>query len=620
LLFGIAPVAGAVEYKEIGVCFGGGAVAPEVKSVQKDGVKFINLTFLNNYLHVISKWDPDTGNIELHFEKLSFTLTEDSIKYSEAGVEKLLSAPPFEKDEQLWLPVDFLLRLGLVIKEAEPDQLRLDWAENYLIGIENIIHQNRPAFLLIGSKTFTVKDSNLLQKPDRLMVDFTNLKIHPAFDNQISGNQMVTSVRIGARDGDNLRLVFDLSRLTGYKIVRDPNQEGQLIIVFNGYVTGLKFIRKEAVRKVQINTSLPTEYRITTISKPNRILIDLEGVTLDTTVTQVAGDAKWVSSVRIAQFDPQTVRVVLDLLDQTPCYVIHPADNFNLIEVRTVQTINEISWSDEGGGQLTIAGDSELVKTVRKLKNPEQLQVDLNYFQFAPGLITPLIKKETIKGVKLIALTDTKVRIEVYISQHVLYDIQVSSDQRRLVIRFQTSSLLNKILVLDAGHGGVDPGTCGSQGTREKDFTLDVTMRLKELLEDAGAYVILTRSDDSYISLFERPLVANINCAALFISIHCNSYSGNRNIRGIEIYYHQNPAGKILAGQVMSQLIPETKLSNRGIRANNYAVLVESLMPSILVELGYLSNYAEETLLNHSEFKENASIGIFQGIVAYYQK
>jgi N-acetylmuramoyl-L-alanine amidase len=150
---------------------------------------------------------------------------------------------------------------------------------------------------------------------------------------------------------------------------------------------------------------------------------------------------------------------------------------------------------------------------------------------------------------------------------------------------------------------------------------LDVTMRLKELLEDAGAYVILTRSDDSYISLFERPLTANINFADLFISIHCNSYSGNRNIRGIEIYYNQkSSAGKILAGQVMSKLIPETKLANRGIRANNYAVLVEAQMPGILVELGYLSNYEEETLLNLSEFKENASRGIFLGIVAYYQK
>ncbi len=602
LFFSIAPVAGADEYKEIGIYFGDGAVSPEVKCIKKDEVIFVNLTFLSSYLHVISKWDPDTGNIEIHFSKLCFELTEDSIKYFEAGVEKLLPAPPFKKDDQLWLPVDFLLRLGLVFKEDGPDRLRLDWADNYLIGIENIIYQNRPAFLLIGSKTLTVKDSNLLQKPDRLMVDFTNLKIHPAFDNRISGNQMVKSVRIGARDENNLRLVFDLNRLTGYKIVRDPNKKEQLTIVFNGFVTGIKFIRNETVRKIQIDTSLPTEYRVTTISEPNRVLIDLEGVTLDTKVSRFGGDGQWVKSVRIAQFAPQTVRVVLDLLDRTPCYAIHPADNLNAIEVRTVQTINDISWSNEGGGQLTITGDSELVKTLRKLKDPERLQIEFNYFRFAPGISVPAIKKGAISDVKLVTLTDTIVRIDIYISRYVLYDIQVSSDQRRLMIHFQTSGVLKKILVLDAGHGGIDPGTCGCQGTREKENTLDITMRLKELLEDAGAYVILTRCDDSYVSLFERPLVANLNFADLFISIHCNSFSGDHNIRGIEVYYHQNPAGKILAGYVMSKLAAKTKLNNRGVRDNNYAVLVESLMPGILVELGYISNYEEESLLNRSEF------------------
>ncbi len=616
LFFGIAPVTGAVESNQVTVKFGDMLLTPEVKAVQKGSMKYINLTFLNKYIHVISRWDPDTGNIELRFGKWNFTLTEDRTKYIRAGVEKELPAPVFEEDDQLWLPVDFLIQFGLVVQKDEPNELRLDWADNYLLEIETVTYQNRPALLLIGSRPLMIRESNLIQKPDRLVVDLANVKTHPAFDNRISGSEMVKTVRLGVRNETDLRLVLDLDRLTGYRIIRDPNQEDRLTIVLNGFVTGLKFIQKGPVRKVQIGTSLSTEYSVKTVSEPNRIFIDLVGVTLDTHDLRVAGDGKWVSTVRVAQFDHQTVRVVLDLLDETPCYVIQPQDTSNLIEVRTVQTIQSISWSNDGGGQLKIAGDSELVKTVSKLKNQEQIQIDLNYFRFAPGLAAPIIKSQAVKGIQLITISPTKIRVIISLNEHVLYEIQDSKDQRDLVIRFRNSVLLNKVLVLDAGHGGVDPGACGAQGTREKDFTLDVVMRLKELLDDAGACVILTRKDDRYISLYERPMIANINFAHMFISIHCNSYTGDRNIRGIEIYY-QKPAGKKLAEQVMTKLVAGTKLINRGVRFNNYAVLVETQMPSILVELGYLSNFAEETLLNRNDFKDNATRSIFEGIIAY---
>lgn len=626
----ISPAVGAAEDKPMAVGFGNEVIHPQVKALDKGGVKYINLPFLNIYLHIISKWDPEGGGIQLRFGKLNYILAEDNPKYTEAGTEKQLPAAPFQKDDQLWFPVAFLEQLGMAVQNGKADELKLDWTDNYLLGIETIMYQNRPAFLIMGSKTMAVKESNLLVNPDRLMIDFTNLKLHPAFDPQISGDKMVKAIRVGGRDKTNLRMVFDLAKLTGYKIIRYPGaargrEDQQLMLVFNGLVEDLKFIQKGTVRKVRIQTSLPAGYRMTTVREPNRLFIDLEGVTLGTRITRIQGDGKWVSAVRIAQFDSWTVRVVLDLVDRTPCYVIQAPDNPNQLEVRTVQTINQITWSDESGGKLTITGDSELVETIEKLKKPEQLRIDLNYFRFAPGLTALTLKNPLVKAVRMLTLTETKARVEVDLSDHMLYQIEFSDDHRRMVIRFQTSLLLKKILVLDAGHGGVDPGTCGGQGTREKDFTLDMVFRLKQLLDDAGAFVLLTRSDDSYIGLFERPLMANFHKADLFISIHCNSYANDRNIRGVEVYYWPHAyepkiAGKTLANEVMTHLIQGTKLDNRGVRTNNYAVLVETQMPGILVELGYLSNYAEETLLSQSEFRENASWRIFQGIIAYYRK
>lgn len=620
LLLFLIPEIRAQEYNQISISFANQPVATGIKAIEKAGVSFVNLPFLNKYLYIISKWDPDNGNIDLKFGKLHYIMTENNTKYTVDGLVKQLSVPPFERDEQLWLPVDFLLQLGLAIKKSESNQLRLDWATNYLLGIENVTYQKRPAFLLISSKSLQVKASNLLQKPERLMIDLNNIKIHPAFDNRISGDQNIKAVRVGVRDENSTRLVFDLERLTGYQIIKSPEHEEKIMIVFNGFVEDLKFVQNGPVRKVQITTSLPTEYRMTKLAGSDRILLDLEGVTLHTSLINIPGDGKWIRNIRIAQFNSQTVRVVLDLVDAIPCYAIHLLNKPNLLEIRTVQTINSVQWSNEHNGILTITGDSELVSTVSKTKNPEQLQVELNYFRFAPGLVAPKVKNVMVKGIRLVVLSDTKLRIEVDMGQKIHYQLESVDGQRSVKIHFQPSMLQKKVVVLDAGHGGVDPGTCGGQGTREKDITLDLTMRLKELLEDAGAYVILTRSGDRYISLFERPFVANYYSADLFISLHCNSFPENRHIRGLEVYYYQKSAAKLLAHEVMDQLILGTKLENHGVKSNNYAVLVETQMPSILVELGYLSNYEEETLINTSDFKDDAVKSIFEGIVAYYQK
>jgi N-acetylmuramoyl-L-alanine amidase len=163
-------------------------------------------------------------------------------------------------------------------------------------------------------------------------------------------------------------------------------------------------------------------------------------------------------------------------------------------------------------------------------------------------------------------------------------------------------------------------GACGRQGTREKDINLEVSMRLKNLLEEAGAKVVMTRTDDSFISLYERPFLANHLFCNLFISIHANNHT-NFKVNGIEVYHHsQRRDAKLLAEKVMERLVAKTKLNNRGVKANDYCVTRETQMPSILVELGYLSNYKEESILRTAEYRIKAAEAIFEGIMDFSRR
>ncbi len=622
IAIGLLLAAGSAAWAEaggaLGVTLDGKQLDPDIRINLKDGVKFIDLPFLNKYLHINSKWDPDKGQIYLRFGRLTMMLYQDDLRYSVNGEIRRLAAAPFEQDNQLWLPLEFIESLGLTVKSQDQQNVALAWSANYLLGMEAVQYQDRPAFVLVGSRSFTPK-SFLLTSPDRLVLDLPGVQAHPGFDSTLAANPAVKQVRFSP-NGDGLRVVFDLTRLSGYQIIQEPGSN-RAMIVFNYLVESVNFFHNDQERKVYIKATCPARYEVSTYDHPDRLVVDLAGATLAGESNPIPGDGRWIKSVRMSQFNRDTVRVVLDLVQPVPCFVMRSRTNPNWIEIRTQQNITALTWLEEkDGGRLTISGDGELVETISKLKDPQRLQIDLNFSRPAPGLKPPVIQNEQVKGVKITQLNPTTLRLEVGLNYYVGYTPSFSADRRQLTIQFRRSPIIGKTIVLDPGHGGVDPGTSGRQGTREKDVVLEVALRLKGLLEDAGAHVVLTRVDDTFISLYERPFLANYLFADLFISIHANSHP-NFQVHGVEVYHYASRAdSQQLAKNVLDNLVRTTQFSSLGVKFDDFVVIREAQMPGILIELGFLSNFQEETTIRTTEFKDEAAAGILAGITDYYQK
>jgi N-acetylmuramoyl-L-alanine amidase len=177
----------------------------------------------------------------------------------------------------------------------------------------------------------------------------------------------------------------------------------------------------------------------------------------------------------------------------------------------------------------------------------------------------------------------------------------------------------DKTFIIDPGHGGEDNGAMGKKGTLEKELNLEVSLRLKNLLEEAGAKVVLTRFEDTFISLYERAFLANFLMADFFISIHTNSHT-KAQTEGIEVFYYPNHshAGP-LASSILDGMVSETGLKKLAVKTNNFAVIRETQMPGVLLELGFISNPHEELTLSTEGFKDNAARGIFRGIIDFFQ-
>ncbi|MFW5878681.1 MAG: N-acetylmuramoyl-L-alanine amidase [Myxococcota bacterium] len=343
---------------------------------------------------------------------------------------------------------------------------------------------------------------------------------------------------------------------------------------------------------------------------PRRLYVDLQPASLAGPPAETAVDRKGVRRVRVGQFSPDVVRVVVDTGAGEPLRV------FPLLGVDTlvidvtgeeaapdpVEAILATAAGDEGGDASSNVSDEERARRIReRLSEPQEVPLS----------------------------------------------VQAGLKVRRVV--------------LDAGHGGHDPGAIGPSGLQEKGVVLDIALKVGALLEETGLEVVYTRTEDVFIPLEERTRIANDRSADLFVSIHANA-STRRSRRGVSTYYldvtsdrysmrlaaRENAAAERSVGELqliladlttrhntdesarLARSIQESlvgRLSNRyegvrnlGVRYALFFVLLGARMPSVLVETSFISNPVEERRFRNEAYLDQVAGGVAQGIVDFIEE
>lgn len=179
------------------------------------------------------------------------------------------------------------------------------------------------------------------------------------------------------------------------------------------------------------------------------------------------------------------------------------------------------------------------------------------------------------------------------------------------------TSLAEATIVIDAGHGGHDPGAVARSGFTEKEVALNTSLYLADSLKRAGANVILTRNDDSFISLNDRVYYAHRAQADAFISIHYDAVEVPNTMSGTTTYYYSE-AERALADSINHQLTQNGPLRNNGVRHGNFFVLRNNGQASVLLELGYLDNDHDITVVNTDHYQRTIADAIYQGLSLYF--
>lgn len=254
-----------------------------------------------------------------------------------------------------------------------------------------------------------------------------------------------------------------------------------------------------------------------------------------------------------------------------------------------------VNLSDEDTGQITITDNAEL-RTGPNAAYPVIYKIDKG----------ESLKKIDRKGKWIEVQNHAGTEKGWVAGWHT--NLNIPADQS-----LSSNPLKGKTIVLDPGHGGSDQGASSSTPSKslEKNYTLKTAKELKKLLNKEGAHVKMTRSNDKYVSLDDR----NIKGDA-FISIH-NDALDSSNANGVTVYWFKDKQ-ESLAQTLNSAIQKKALLTNRGSRQQNYQVLRQTDIPAVLLELGYISNPTDESMINDQLHRQVVEQAIVDGLKQYF--
>ncbi|OJF92649.1 N-acetylmuramoyl-L-alanine amidase [Alkalibacterium sp. 20] len=284
---------------------------------------------------------------------------------------------------------------------------------------------------------------------------------------------------------------------------------------------------------------------------------------------------------------------LIDVIDQPTetATLTDPTESTDPLKIRVGSTPANI--------RLQPATDAEILTTLRTAEEFEVLSEENEWYQielsdgtkgFVASWIAETITTETVSAEEIALSTEPS---------------------------HYATTLAEATIVIDPGHGGYDPGAVAVSGFTEKEITLSTALLLANQLKKAGANVILTRDTDEHISLNDRVYYAHRANADAFVSLHYDAIEVANSMSGTTTYYYSENE-KALADTVNHYLAKDVDLNNNGVRQGNYFVLNQNAQPSILLELGYLNNDHDITVVNTYAYQASVADAVFQALDDYY--
>lgn len=378
------------------------------------------------------------------------------------------------------------------------------------------------------------------------------------------------------------------------------------------------------------------------LTEPSRVVFDMPNTIVAQELRGKEFRLSANETIKIGQFEPTIARAVITT--PTP-YKYKPVYSFDLQSVliahddrmngiklfNTVSDISDIqaSNSDKTTGNLSIGFSKPIVHSLRRDNSKLELSI-YNANRYDIEKFKNKIKNTILESARMDYLPYQGIKITIPIKKTSTIDCYENLNATQLKMTVKTpetttkpfpaatpvlpQSLSGRIVVIDPGHGGSDTGALRA-GIAEKDITLDISKKVASILTKNGLHVELTRWNDTYVSLQERVEFSNSKRTDIFVSVHINS-SVKPEVHGIETHYY-TPAGYEVARVLHKSIMSKISGTDRGLFKSKFYVINHTEAPSVLLELGFISNDKERNALLTEDRKQKSAEAIAEGIINY---
>lgn len=444
--------------------------------------------------------------------------------------------------------------------------------------------------------------AQLVSEPTRLVIDLPGVTLGRSAIHE-SANGAIQSIRIGQFDRDTTRLVIELA--PGYTL--DPNQ-----IKFRGISARQWVVKLPVPQAVSGTVVLPATSNSAVAGFPSPTAMANEGnpppsLSRLSLASAATNQAATIESVQLDGSGGQLVIRGNQPLQYTNRW--DTALKAYRIDISPAQLANSVNRAPTGNAVAQLKIRQENAQTVSILVQPAKgVQVG-QVSQPNQRMLTLQLQRSWVQTAALAQASPSPPTAPARSPN----SAPLSAPQ---VPRVPTGRLL---VVIDPGHGGPDPGAVGIGGLKETDIVLDIGRQVTAFLQQQGVSVLITRNGEYDLDLEPRVQMAEQAGATVFVSIHANSIDLSRpDVNGLETYYYQS--GKELAQTIHQSILQATGIPDRGVRTARFYVVRKTSMPSVLVEVGFVTGQADAARLSNSSYRTQMASAIARGILQYLQR
>ncbi|MGE5509277.1 MAG: N-acetylmuramoyl-L-alanine amidase [Chitinophagales bacterium] len=584
------------------------------------GVILVPLEALTRQFAIASGYLQETRTLRLEsFGKVVYLTLGNKVALADGKSLKLVE-PAQLFDGRIYVPLRFLGELlGLeVVYSARERRVEVRGPEYGVTAVAFGMQDGRPAVTIDATRPPSVRPS-LKRNPLRVVLDVEGGRLAVAPGTTSTQDPVAPKLAWAQPRPDLAQVTITLGREVGYELVQDGSR---FTLLFPPEVRSAALVTRDGRRYLTVDATAPVKANVSRLSNPDRLVVDFPGAALAGPARIEVGDA-WVDNLRLGQLDASTVRVVATLAgplgfreEALPDSDRPPATMWSAHLYNRVTKLETATLRDRSQVRMALAVPA--VPAVAVDRKAGRLSVSLSE-TLGEGLPSELaVGDGTVSRVRLETAGPPNLQVALDLPYYVGHQV-LAETPRVAVVEVSRSPVYRQKIYLDPGHGGSDPGAIGPGGLQEKEVNLDVALRVRDLLTDAGALVSLSRETDAFIPLHDRPKDANDRQVAAFVSLHHNA--SLRKDTGTEVYYHpEHGASRDLAVEVQRRVPEALGLLNRGIKiSREFVVLKETTMPAILVEGGFISNPDEEKRLADPAFRQKEAAAVAEGIIAFFR-